>query len=66
MINNEHLKEEIDGTLRITKKGMKYVLEESQRLKVANYQSQIIIKIRIIKEKYPNAYEHWTSEADEK
>ena len=67
LINNEHLKEEIDGTLRITKKGMKYALEEkptvkSSELPKSNYHK----KLEIIKEKYPNAYEHWTSEADEK
>ena len=67
LIENEHLKEEVDGTLRITKKGIKYVLEkndetESDEIPKSSYHK----KLEKIKEKYPNAYENWTSEADEK
>lgn len=79
LINKGLISEEIDGTLRITKKGIIYLggnikeKIESPNLSVELKRKQIkdITKINYherlekIKEKYPNAYEPWTSEADE-
>ena len=71
LINKEFISEEIDGTLRITRKGINYLynnlpirLERKQikDISKSNYHE----RLGKIKEKYPNAYEHWTSEADEK
>jgi len=71
LINKELISEEIDGTLRITKKGINYLynnlsigLERKQikDISKSNYHE----RLEKIKEKYPNAYEPWTSEADEK
>ena len=67
MIDKELITKEITGYLRITRKGIKHVLEKKSEIKSnktpkSNYHK----KLEKIKEKYPNAYEHWTSEADEK
>ena len=61
LINNKLISKEIDGSLRITKKGMQYVLENTKPSKSSYHK-----KLEKIKEKYPNAYENWTPEADEK
>ena len=79
LINKELISEEIDGTLRITKKGIVYLYDNLQEkrevpnLSVEVERKQIKDKsksnyqerLEKIKEKYPNAYEPWTSEADE-
>jgi ATP-dependent DNA helicase RecQ len=61
LVNNELISKEINGSLRITRKGIKYVSENSKPSK-----SRYHKKLEQIKEKFPNAYENWTFEADEK
>tara|TARA_Y100000310_G_scaffold155236_1_gene154716 strand:+ start:957 stop:3401 length:2445 start_codon:yes stop_codon:yes gene_type:complete len=96
LINKELISEEIDGTLRITRKGINHLYDNLQEKREAissnensrhkeskrefpNMSIEVEIKqikdksksnyhgrLEKIKEKYPNAYEPWTSEADEK
>ena len=67
MIDKELLSKEINGYLRITRKGIKYVLENQPKIKSNKMpKSGYHKKLAKIKEKYPNAYEHWTPETDEK
>jgi len=88
LIDKELISEEIDGALRITKKGINYLCDNLQEKRAEvkskkeipidlpvgvertqikdRFKSNYHEKLEKTKEKYPNAYEPWTSEADEK
>ncbi|MEK6984107.1 MAG: ATP-dependent DNA helicase RecQ [Nanoarchaeota archaeon] len=59
LINKELISEEMDGTLRITKKGIKYVSENELVLELPYHK-----KLENLRLYYPQAYKPWTTEEE--